>query len=1002
MKMQLALLMMLIATLLHQATAGATTLKSVHHKKLAGSQPSSDIDVADNEEPAEDSEDEGGAADASADEAPRPIKLRQHRHHEAKTKQASASRDSISSLRQTLQKERALRLNADRLVKKLTAVLNHSTGALTKKREKAVAAEHAKLLAAEKNAALAKQAVAAEHVKRLAAEKNAVVAKQALAAEHVLRVAAEKKVAVSHVAASKMAEHKAVAASEIAEHKASAEASSMDVLQLKKEVDSLRAENERLTAANAKAGKDVERLSDNVDEAEAARKAKTEELKEKLEGIDNLKNKQMADLAALKHKDDKAMGALKQQLQDKEAKKEAAFNKKSLEAQATILALKNLAHDLNATDVQSRMKLSNGEQQVKHGQALVKKAEGKFAAEHKAFLKASSTISTQKAQLLKDQKVKKQLATQEGETQKALHQIKDLFASNNKLEQSNKKRSTDLKSALQKLKVERQTSTNTQKLLGQSKVKLQQASQAKTRADSRVHTLWEALKQKKAQLQIHDEELKTVQQELSATSEEKGALAKEFSVTQAKLAKVARDKKALTAAHAEIAEFGKKVFAENAELDGMRKRLRKAVKSTEDFNTVKAKLVEAATEQKELVDQLAASKQQEKDRLATVAAKMGELKVELLAADQKAKELKAKNIKFSNAVKKQDKELRDALAEEATIKANRVAGAAQMFGVNDGGDGLSVSDDDFLMDGAAMKLESSLKKRNITKAALLAGRSVLRSRNLQRELFSKDQELKKALAQLQSTQAEVNAKDMELEQTRQALLHAASIQLPSATAKEAAAARTALENVDGKLDAQEHELNATKTELLARKGEHSIEQQELQVLRDARTVLAIKVKKLSANLVEESQVEKKDDGELLKFKANAGKAEKTRQDLLRHNAELEKVANAAEAKINQENAAKTAAAQQAAAQRAAAEKVAAEEQRKEGEAQLQELQKRQAAEKAAAEAQGSAVSRSSSDDSDDDDDDDSDDDKGSEFANTGPWNDIQKTLSKNLKLADKM
>merc|ERR1719253_1572381 len=106
-------------------------------------------------------------------------------------------------------------------------------------------------------------------------------------------------------------------------------ASAMNLVKLKKQVEQLKAEKQRLAEDNAKAQKDVATMKDHVDEAEAARKTKTEELAGKLDEIERLQKKEKDDLVALQQQDDEKMTTLKQQLEDEEAKKEAVFKKQN-------------------------------------------------------------------------------------------------------------------------------------------------------------------------------------------------------------------------------------------------------------------------------------------------------------------------------------------------------------------------------------------------------------------------------------------------------------------------------------------------------------------------------------------------------------------------------------------------------------------------------------------------------------------------------------------------
>jgi len=273
--------------------------------------------------------------------------------------------------------------------------------------------------------------------------------------------------------------------------------------------------------------------------------------------------------------------------------------------------------------------------------------------------------------------------------------------------------------------------------------------------------------------------------------------------------------------------------------------------------------------------------------------------------------------------------------------------------------------------------------KNVTKAALLTGKSklnVLRTSKLQLELATKTKELKTALAQVHDMQAEDSTKDMELEEARQALLHAAAVQLPTATAQEAAAARAALEKINSKFDAQELELNASKAELSATLHQDGIENQEVQLLKTEHVSMLAKIKKEGVALTAEYKAKAQVSKEFMEFKANLTRVEKAKQDAIRHKAEMEKAAKLAQEKAQKEAAAKAAAAaKQAALNEQKAEKTAAEKAAQEAKLQQQ---------------QPAPSNKAGSDDDDDDDDADSDSDSNSGFAATVPWDSISSKMAK--------
>merc|ERR1719329_1078878 len=195
---------------------------------------------------------------------------------------------------------------------------------------------------------------------------------------------------------------------------------------------------------------------------------------------------------------------------------------------------------------------------------------------------------------------------------------------------------------------------------------------------------------------------------------------------------------------------------------------------------------------------------------AAELAKEKELSAQLAVAGQREKELMAKQ---AAELKQKDIALQAALQDEAKMKASHLA---EEKAAEDGSeDQWSVtpvqgpSSEQFLQAGDTEKdAATGSSHQNVSKPSLLAGAfggrlllkaNILRAKDrmLKSELAAKDQQLQSERTHVQKMQAEANAKEVELETMRQALLHAASIPLPSATAQEANAARTALQSVDG-------------------------------------------------------------------------------------------------------------------------------------------------------------------------------------------------------------
>jgi len=122
----------------------------------------------------------------------------------------------------------------------------------------------------------ARQALAASQNQKMIRD-----VQEALASEKAKRVAAEKKVAG------------------LSDHLHGISKIGKDPLQLKADLERLQTENTKLKSASSQAQKEIDRLRDHVDEAEAARKAKTEELATKLHAIEDVKQQEKLDLAAL-------------------------------------------------------------------------------------------------------------------------------------------------------------------------------------------------------------------------------------------------------------------------------------------------------------------------------------------------------------------------------------------------------------------------------------------------------------------------------------------------------------------------------------------------------------------------------------------------------------------------------------------------------------------------------------------------------------------------------
>jgi len=267
------------------------------------------------------------------------------------------------------------------------------------------------------------------------------------------------------------------------------------------------------------------------------------------------------------------------------------------------------------------------------------------------------------------------LTAQADKLPKVQKQVEELQQANSALKRSDAERTTLLKSTQDKLEGTDDELRATQNQLMTAASKMKKAMQDEDKENARVKQLYQTLKRNKAQLEIDAQELTMAKHQLKTTEEEKNVLAKELQVTESKLAQKARDKKDLEVANAEIVKLNLKIASKDKEEEAFTKALKEAAERTQEFNTVKAKVAEAAAEQKELVDQLAAAKQQEKDELAAAAAKEQEMRTQIAAAYQREKDLHSKNDKLADDLKKKDKEVHAAWEEEAKIKANTLTDA---------------------------------------------------------------------------------------------------------------------------------------------------------------------------------------------------------------------------------------------------------------------------------------------------------------------------------------
>jgi len=835
-------------------------------------------------------------------------------------------------LRHELAEEKTLRLRGDGLAKKLTAVLSRTTKALRVKGKCSKEAEKTQI-------AKLQQAADSERIAREAAEKKV----DQLTKE--LKVANEK--------GEKWTIEVADLTTQLANARLEHRDSGTELKNLRSEVEQTRAENKKLTTASDQGTKGLDALRDHVDEAEAARKSKTEELAKKVLEVVDLKKKEIKDLAELERKDNETMKGMRVHFEE-------SFASQKKEAEASIANLKQNVGSLADANKKLLLKIKQEESQIEQAKKQQWSADEKIHYQQKALDSAHNEITEQKSELTKDGADMKTLKSKADQMGKAQQQIEALALANSALNQTSVERNSALDTALAKVQAEGEELRVTHEKLQATSMMLTQSSEAETKASMRVQDLQEALRQEQAESQMHEEDLKTVKQQLESSTEAKNVLTKELDETQSKLAELERREKEIAGVHEQLSQIQSMLKTKEQDLNAMQKKLQTFVDKDQEWAATKDKLKELVAEQKDLLDQIAATRQHEKDEVAVAQAKEKEMDDRGTAAEQRELELKESTGKELNKMLEELKEVKEQAA-------------------------------------------------SASKPALVTGRSIVRSRNLERVLAQKEHELKWDQAKLQHLQAELGAKDVELEKVRKALLSAARAQLPTASAHDAAAAKTALEKVDGKLYAKEHELNATQAELGASKDENTIERKEIEVLKDDHAVLGTKVKKLSGALIKEIKEETHLNQDIEVLKKEASSAERSRQEMEHTNLELMKVAKAAREHAEEEIVAK-ANAEKASAERAAEERATEGREQREEQVQAhrqqeeqdqQEQRERQEQEQSRRQQQPQPQARASDDQDDDSESDDDSDASDPSLVASVPWGSIEKVMNKNLQIIDK-
>mmetsp|Transcript_35708 Transcript_35708/g.56908 ORF Transcript_35708/g.56908 Transcript_35708/m.56908 type:complete len:942 (+) Transcript_35708:89-2914(+) len=882
----------------------------------------------------------------------------QHLRASARTKpSSSADAATIVNLRHELAEEKSLRLKENGLAKKLTAVLSRTTKALKVKSKCSNEAE-------KKQIAKLKQASDSDRNARQNAEAKA----DSLTKE--LKAIDEKN--------EKMTVEVAELTTQLASTRLEHRDSGTELKNLKAEIEALKAENKKLTSTSDVGKKELDALRDHLDEAEAARTSKSEELAKTVLEIEDLKKKEKRDLAELERKNNETMQSMRLHFE-----KQSAFQKN--EAESSIAVASKKIESLTDAKEKLQLKIKQEASQIEQAKKQQQSAEEKIRSQQKALDTAHMEIAKQKVDLAKDASDMNTLKTKADQLNKTQQQVEALALANSGLNQTNEERNSALEKALAKVQAESDELRVTHAKLQDTSWMLTHSGEAERKATTRVQQMQESLRQAQANFQMNEEDLKTVKEQLEASTEEKDVLTKELDETQAKLAELERREKEISAVHEQLSQIQSLLKTKEQNLHSMQEKLQKFVDKDQEWAATKDKLKELVAEQKDLLNQMAATRQHEKDEVSVAQAKENEMNDRRNAAEQRELELKASTRKELDKMLEELKEVK----EKAAIAS---------------------------------------------KPALVAGRSILRSRNLERVLVKKEHELKLDQAKLKHLQAELSAKDVELANVRKALLSAARTRLPSASAQEAAAAKAVLEKIDGKLYAKVHELNATQAELEASKNENSIERKEIEVLKDDRIVLGTKVKKLSAALIKEIKEEKQLHDDVAVLKNRVSSAEHSRQEMEHTNAELIKVAKEARKHAEEEVAAKSNAekeAEKVAAERAAEqhqeeqeqeqeqaraqqqkeeqkkerqEQVQAqqqEEQEQEQEQEQKQEQEQQEQEQTPRRPESQPQAKVSDGQDDDGETDDDSDASDPSLVASVPWGSIEKVMAKNLQIVDK-
>jgi len=552
-----------------------------------------------------------------------------------------------TGLQQVYMKEHNLRLQAEKLVHKLSGVLNTTSSALQSKDQQLALEEQTTKVLKEQNVRDSEERDELKAVKDHEAllERNLQAATAALDKEKEVSntLHEQESVSASHNWEMMNDLHRVMT-----DERTMRLASQANASQLESKFESSEHDRERLSSELTQSRESLvqkDRSLSNITSTLEQAHRDIANLHQQLEHAEKINEEKDANITkeintiAEVREEGKNMDLQRQkQLDEKEQKYEKEAKDLKEEDQAAIANLTQKNQELDAAKLKLEQELSQESQKIQSMEKTTAAQQNKEEQTSQELAKAQAKISL---------------------LPKIAEKMKALTQANLQLKHAYQEQTLGLNQAVAKLELKSKALDNAHDVVTKTAGQLQAENEAKQKSDAKMRQMLELLREKNAQLQVQQQESASSSWRLKQEQEKTTELTKKLNDSQSLKSEIYFKDRELEELHKQTDALKSEDEAKDTTLKALHEELADASKTKEELIDARAKLNASNAQEQELVDQLAVTSQQTQDQLVMAGTKEAALQ----------KQLDDMSRKLAAATSEKEEILAASAAKERELKA---------------------------------------------------------------------------------------------------------------------------------------------------------------------------------------------------------------------------------------------------------------------------------------------------------------------------------------------